>query len=100
MQLNLLLLSLLIDYLVTRFHYDHPLEYSPAVLTDLRSAMVNNETFAVTAVRNNFHLYLKHQSLSLSLMIDGFVRAQEDNGHLLMHDVIITLHLSYLFFEN
>jgi len=50
--------------------------------------MVNNETFAAIAVRNNFHLYLKHQSLSLSVMVDGFVRAQEDNGHLLMHDVI------------
>ena len=64
------------------------MEYSPAELTDLRSAMVNNETFAAIAVRNSFHLYLKHQSLSLSVMVDGFVRAQQDNGHLLMNDVI------------
>ena len=86
--MNLFVFCQFTDYLVTRFHYDNPQEYSPAELTDLRSAMVNNETFAAIAVRNNFHLYLKHQSLSLSVMVDGFVRAQEDNGHLLMHDVI------------
>jgi endoribonuclease Dicer len=76
-----------LDYLVTRYFYDNPLEYTPAILTDLRSAMVNNETFAVMAVKNHFHLYLKHLSLSLNVILDRFVRAQEENGHLLMHNV-------------
>ena len=72
---------------MTRFYYDNPRQYSPAVLTDLRSAMVNNQTFAVMAVKNRFHLYVKHESLKLSLIMDQFVRAQEDNKHLLLHDV-------------
>ena len=80
---------LFVDYLMTRFYYNHPHE-----LTDLRSALVNDETFAVIAVRNHFHLYLKHQSLTLSFMVDGFVRAQEENGHLLTNDVIMFLFLS------
>jgi endoribonuclease Dicer len=49
--------------------------------------MVNNETFAVMAVKNRFHLYLKHLSLSLNVILDRFVRSQEENGHLLMHNV-------------
>lgn len=75
------------DYLVTRFYFDNPCEYTPAILTDLRSAVVNNETFAIMAVKNRFHLYLKHLSLSLNAILDRFIRAQEENGHLLMHNV-------------
>ncbi|KZS02245.1 Uncharacterized protein APZ42_000786 [Daphnia magna] len=76
-----------LDYLVTRFYFDNPCQYSPAILTDLRSAMVNNETFAIIAVRNRFHLYLKHLSLNLNAILDRFIRAQEENGHLFMHNV-------------
>lgn len=72
---------------MTRYYYDNPCQYTPAILTDLRSAMVNNETFAVMAVKNRFHLYLKHLSLSLNVILDRFVRSQEENGHLLMHNV-------------
>lgn len=57
------------------------------MLTDLRTAIVNNETFAVIAVRNRFHLYLKHLSLSLNADLDRFIRAQEENGHPYMHNV-------------
>ena len=79
----------LTDFLVTRYYYDDDHQYSPAMLTDLRSAVVNNETFAVIAVRNGFHVHLKHDSYPLSVMVDKFVKAQEENGHSLMHNVII-----------
>lgn len=78
-----------LDYLVTRFYFDNPCQYSPAILTDLRSAMVNNETFAIIAVRNRFHLYLKHLSLNLNAILDRFIRAQEENGHLFMHNYFV-----------
>ncbi|XP_057378262.1 endoribonuclease Dicer-like [Daphnia carinata] len=78
-----------LDYLVTRFYFDNPCQYSPAILTDLRSAVVNNETFAIIAVKNRFHLYLKHLSLSLNAILDRFIRAQEENGHLFMHNYFV-----------
>lgn len=83
--------GLSLDYLVTRFYYDSPSLYSPAVLTDLKSAMVNNQTFAVIAVKNHYHLYLKHLSVSLNLIVDRFVQTQEENGHMLIHDVSTSL---------
>ena len=64
------------------------------MLTDLRSATVNNETFAVVAVRNRFHLHLARLSLPLDALIDSFVKSQEENGHLLLHDV--SFHLYYV----
>ncbi|KAI9553581.1 hypothetical protein GHT06_021502 [Daphnia sinensis] len=78
-----------LDYLVTRFYFDNPCQYSPAILTDLRSAVVNNETFAILAVKNRFHLYIKHLSLHLNAILDRFVRAQEENGHLFMHNYFV-----------
>lgn len=86
--------------MVTKFYYANPYQYSPAILTDLRSAVVNNQTFAVIAVKNQFHLYLKHLSLNLSLIIDRFVRTQEENGHTLMHEVSIGPNLLLVFLHN
>ena len=80
-----------LDYLVTRYYYDDPLEYSPAVLTDLRSATVNNEMFAVLSVRNGFHLYLKHMSVTVNNLLDQFVRIQEENGHKTMQNVNVSI---------
>ena len=54
----------------------------------MRSAMVNNETFAVMAVRAGFHRYLKHESHHLSLTLDRFVRTQQGNGHAVLHNVM------------
>ena len=79
------------DYLVTRYYYDDPLEYSPAILTDLRSATVNNEMFAVLAVRHGFHSHLKYMSVTLTALLDQFIRIQEQNGHKTKHNVYIPL---------
>lgn len=77
----------LLDYLVTRMFYDNPKEYNPGALTDLKSATVNNETFAILAVKNRFHLFLKHASLEVCSTIDGFINLQENNSHQLVHHV-------------
>ncbi|MCP9259520.1 Endoribonuclease dcr-1 [Dirofilaria immitis] len=44
-----------LDYVITRFLFQHSAHYSPGVLTDLRSALVNNTIFASLAVKYNFH---------------------------------------------
>jgi endoribonuclease Dicer len=61
--------------------------HPPGALTDLRSALVNNTTFAVLAERYEFHRYFKHLSPSLNQIMDKFIKAQEENGHSINEEV-------------
>ncbi|XP_057322271.1 endoribonuclease Dcr-1 isoform X2 [Microplitis mediator] len=70
-----------LDYLITRHLYEDSRQHSPGALTDLRSALVNNTIFASLAVRCGFHKYFRHLSPGLNVVIDQFVRIQEENGH-------------------
>ncbi|EFX72380.1 hypothetical protein DAPPUDRAFT_308316 [Daphnia pulex] len=70
-----------LDYLITRYLYENLPRHPPGALTDLRSALVNNTTFAVLAERYEFHRYFKHLSPSLNQIMDKFIKAQEENGH-------------------
>ncbi|KAF7383500.1 hypothetical protein HZH66_012850 [Vespula vulgaris] len=70
-----------LDYLITRHLYEDSRQHSPGALTDLRSALVNNTIFASLAVRCGFHKYFRHLSPGLSIVINRFVRIQEENGH-------------------
>ncbi|KOC66705.1 Endoribonuclease Dicer [Habropoda laboriosa] len=70
-----------LDYLITRHLYEDARQHSPGALTDLRSALVNNTIFASLAVRCGFHKYFRHLSPGLSVVINRFVRIQEENGH-------------------
>ncbi|VDN50660.1 unnamed protein product [Dracunculus medinensis] len=51
----------------------HPRQYSPGVLTDLRSALVNNTIFASLAVKYNFHKHFVAMCPGLHFMIEKFV---------------------------
>ena len=53
--------------------------YISGVLTDLRSALVNNNIFAALAVKWDFHKYFKAVSPQLFLVIEKFVCWQKDN---------------------
>lgn len=44
-----------LDYLITRHLYEDERKHSPGVLTDLRSALVNNTIFASLAVKWRLH---------------------------------------------
>jgi len=44
-----------LDFVITRHLYDDSRQYTPGVLTDLRSALVNNSIFASFVVKHNFH---------------------------------------------
>ncbi|VDM39187.1 unnamed protein product [Toxocara canis] len=63
-----------LDYVITRFLFQHPRQYSPGVLTDLRSALVNNTIFASLAVKYNFHKHFVAMCPGLHHMIEKFVR--------------------------
>ncbi|VDK55306.1 unnamed protein product [Anisakis simplex] len=63
-----------LDYVITRFLFQHPRQYSPGVLTDLRSALVNNTIFASLAVKYDFHKHFVAMCPGLHHMIEKFVR--------------------------
>ncbi|XP_064603433.1 endoribonuclease Dicer-like isoform X2 [Liolophura sinensis] len=69
----------ILDYVITRHLFEDSRRYSPGVLTDLRSALVNNNIFAALAVKWDFHKYFKAVSPALFYVIERFVSRQKDN---------------------
>jgi dsRNA-specific ribonuclease len=81
----------ILDYVITRHLYEDKQRHSPGELTDLRSALVNNNIFAYLAVKYEFYKYFKYLSPSLFTIIDNFVRNQKKRNDEfdLEEDVII-----------
>lgn len=75
-----------LDYLITRHLFEDSRQHSPGTLTDLRSALVNNTIFASLAVKYDFHKYFKSLCPGLAVVIDRFVKMQQDNNHRLTEE--------------
>ncbi|XP_011300777.1 endoribonuclease Dicer [Fopius arisanus] len=71
----------LIDYLITVHIYRSCGNLTPGDLTDLRSALVNNITFACLTVKYGLHTGLLAFCPTLTDAIDKFVSFQEEKGH-------------------
>ncbi|VDL72636.1 unnamed protein product [Nippostrongylus brasiliensis] len=63
-----------LDYTITRYLFEDQRQYSPGVLTDLRSALVNNTIFASLAVKYDFHKHFVAMCPGLHHMIEKFVK--------------------------
>ncbi|KAK1288094.1 hypothetical protein QJS10_CPB19g01166 [Acorus calamus] len=61
-----------LDLLITRYLYQNHADLDPGELTDLRSASVNNENFARTAVKYSLQLHLQHKSQLLLQQISEY----------------------------
>lgn len=61
-----------LDYLVTRFIYEDPKQFTPGDMTHLRAALTNNSFFGSLAVKHNFHVHLKLNSYELYRSIHSF----------------------------
>ncbi|XP_053331205.1 endoribonuclease Dicer [Spea bombifrons] len=72
----------ILDYLITKHLYEDPRQHSPGVLTDLRSALVNNTIFASLAVKYDYHKYFKAVSPELFHIIDDFVQFQLEKNEM------------------
>ncbi|KAM5242622.1 endoribonuclease Dicer isoform 2-T5 [Hipposideros larvatus] len=72
----------ILDYLITKHLYEDPRQHSPGVLTDLRSALVNNTIFASLAVKYEYHKYFKAVSPELFHVIDDFVQFQLEKNEM------------------
>lgn len=64
-----------LDVLITCHLYENHRDVDPGELTDLRSASVNNDNFALASVRRNLHPHLQHSSLYLEHQISVFVKS-------------------------
>ncbi|XP_015124116.1 endoribonuclease Dicer [Diachasma alloeum] len=71
----------IIDFLITVHIYQSCGNLTPGDLTDLRSALVNNITFACLTVKFGLHTGLLAFSPNLTDAIDKFVSFQEEKGH-------------------
>ena len=67
-----------LDYLVTVYVYNKAgQDLGPGRITDIRSALVNNNMFASVLVDNNLHPFILLQSPTLQHKVDAYV---EDRG--------------------
>ncbi|XP_024528687.1 endoribonuclease Dicer homolog 3a isoform X2 [Selaginella moellendorffii] len=62
-----------LDFLVTRHLFTSHPGLSPGLLSDLRSASVNNDCLARVAVKHRLHSYLRHGSAELRAKITSFL---------------------------
>ncbi|KAK7410183.1 hypothetical protein VNO78_00768 [Psophocarpus tetragonolobus] len=69
-----------LDLLITWHLYQSHSDIDPGVLTDLRSASVNNDNFAQVAVRYNLHQHLLHSSGLLLSQISEYVKVISESG--------------------
>ncbi|KAK3907436.1 Endoribonuclease Dicer [Frankliniella fusca] len=80
-----------LDFLITAHIYENCGRLTPGELTDLRSALVNNITFACISVRYQFYKFLNAGSIALLGAIDRFAKFQEDRKHVIDEEVLILL---------
>ena len=85
----------ILDFLVTQHIYNSKKDLAPGELTDLRSALVNNNIFAVIAVNNDYHRYLKELSPDLFTTIENFVKGVKEYVEILKTEVKITKSTRY-----
>uniref|UniRef100_A0A1J3CVJ0 Endoribonuclease Dicer-like protein 2 n=1 Tax=Noccaea caerulescens TaxID=107243 RepID=A0A1J3CVJ0_NOCCA len=69
-----------LDYLITKHLYDEYPCLSPGLLTDMRSASVNNECYAQVAVKANLHKHILHASHDLHKHISRTVSEFEHSS--------------------
>ncbi|XP_052740940.1 endoribonuclease Dicer isoform X2 [Bicyclus anynana] len=79
----------ILDFLITSHIYENSPKLKPGELTDLRSSLVNNVTFASYVVKLGLHKFLCTQmNASLENAIKTFVEHQEERGHEIVEDVL------------
>lgn len=81
----------ILDFLITCHIFESCGNLDPGELTDLRSALVNNNTFASLVVRNNLHKNLLMINVKLQGMVDRFAEYIESKTFEIDDEVLILL---------
>lgn len=68
-----------LDYLITVYFYgEYQKDMSPRLLTDMRSASVNNECYALSAIKAKLHKHVLRDSRELDKQISDIVDKVEE----------------------
>ncbi|XP_057325041.1 endoribonuclease Dicer [Microplitis mediator] len=78
----------IIDILITSYIYENCGDLSPGDLTDLRSALVNNITFACLTVKYGFHTALLAYAPILADSIERFIKYQQERNYKVDDDLL------------
>lgn len=70
----------MLDHLITLYLYSKDPEMSPGLLTDLRSASVNNECYALSAIRAGLHKHILHASQILYKQMGAAVASFQNSS--------------------
>lgn len=81
----------ILDFLITCHIYESSGSLDPGKLTDLRSALVNNNTFASLVVRLGLHKYILMTNSKLQRLIDNFVVFMEQKNYVIDDEIMILL---------
>lgn len=81
----------ILDFLITCYIYETCGKFSPGELTDLRSALVNNNTFGSLVVRHGLHKHLLIINSTLQGHIDKFVELSKCKNYEIDNDIMILL---------
>lgn len=80
-----------LDMLVTAYIFERCPQMHQGKLTDLRSALVNNNTLACLCVRNQFHRHILSQNALLAEQIEHFVSFQQSHNHAITEQVLLLI---------
>ncbi|XP_044259487.1 endoribonuclease Dicer [Tribolium madens] len=80
-----------LDFLITCYIYEHCGHLEPGQVTDLRSSLVNNNTFASLVVRCGFHKFLLMMNSNLQGHIDKFAEYLASKNYVIDDEVLILL---------
>lgn len=80
------------DFLITTYIIEHCNNKTPGEITDIRSSLVNNITFASLSIRIGLHRFILAQSVKLTEAIDRFYEYQQKNNHKIGQEVRFYLY--------
>ncbi|XP_050325821.1 endoribonuclease dcr-1 isoform X1 [Bactrocera neohumeralis] len=81
----------ILDFLISCYIFERYQHMTPGMLTDLRSALVNNVTLGGVCVRHRFHLFILAENSALAEKIKDFAKYQEKHNYIVSDDVQILM---------
>lgn len=77
--------------MITTYIIEHCYQKTPGEITDIRSSLVNNITFASLSARIGLHRFILAKSVQMTEAIDRFYEHQQKNNHKIGQEVKFNL---------
>ncbi|XP_026808824.1 endoribonuclease Dicer-like isoform X3 [Rhopalosiphum maidis] len=84
----------ILDFLITTYIIEHCYNKTPGEITDIRSSLVNNITFASLSARIGLHRFILAQSIQMTEAIDRFYEHQQKNNHKIGQEILYLIEES------